>query len=142
MAKRGPKGPSKPMDDKAFEQLVSMIRIQCTAEEISGILGMSVDTLDRRIKEREIDGVSNFADLYKRHSHEGKASLRRLQWQSAQEGNVTAQIWLGKQILGQRDKHEVDNTSSDGSMSTRPLSSEELLKELKARGISPAILDE
>ena len=38
---------------------------------------------------------------------EGKASLRRMQGKSAQDGNVTAQIWLGKQMLGQRDKHEL-----------------------------------
>jgi hypothetical protein len=30
-----------------------------------------------------------------------------MQWKSAQDGNVTAQIWLGKQMLGQRDKHEL-----------------------------------
>jgi len=29
------------------------------------------------------------------------------------------QIWLGKQRLGQKDKHELDNTSSDGSMSPK-----------------------
>jgi hypothetical protein len=25
-------------------------------------------------------------------------------------------VWLGKQMLGQRDKHDLDHTSSDGSM--------------------------
>ena len=104
------------MSDKEFEHLVNLIRIQCTAEEISGVLGMSVDTLGRRIKEREIEGVENFADLYKRHSDEGKASLRREQWKAAQAGNTTMLVWLGKQMLGQRDKVESDFTSSDGSM--------------------------
>lgn len=105
--KTGPKGPSKPMTDKEFEQLISMIRIACTAEEISSVLGMCEDTLNTRIVERQIDGVRNFSELYKKHSGEGKASLRRAQWKSAQDGNVTAQIWLGKQMLGQRDKHEM-----------------------------------
>ena len=116
MAKTGPKGPSKPLPDKEFEQLLGMIRIQCTAEEICNILDMSEDTLGRRIAEREIDGVKNFADLYKRHQSEGKASLRRDQWKSSSNGNVSMQIWLGKQVLGQRDKMENDHTSSDGSM--------------------------
>lgn len=116
MAKTGPKGPMKPMSDKEFEQLINMIRIQCTAEEIADVFGMSEDTLGRRIAERNIEGVKNFADLYKKHSGEGKASLRREQWKLAQAGNPTMLVWLGKQMLGQRDKHEVDNTSSDGSM--------------------------
>jgi hypothetical protein len=33
----------------------------------------------------------------------GKATLRRWQWKSAQNGNVTMQIWLGKQLLKQSD---------------------------------------
>ena len=86
MGKRGPKGPSKPMTDREFDQLVNMIRIQCTAKEICDVLCMSEDTLGRRIAEREIEGVKNFADLYKKHQGEGKASLRRAQWKAAQDG--------------------------------------------------------
>lgn len=115
MAKRGPKGPSKPMTDKEFEQLVNMIRIQCTAQEICEVLGMSEDTLGRRIAERQIEGVKNFADLYKKHQGEGKASLRRAQWKAAQDGNPTMLVWLGKQVLGQKDK--MDHSSTDGTMS-------------------------
>jgi hypothetical protein len=107
MTKTGPKGPSKPMTDKEFEQLVNMIRVLCTAEEICGILGISEDTLGRRIEERQIEGARNFAELYKKHSGEGKASLRRAQWKAAQDGNPTMLVWLGKQMLGQRDKHEL-----------------------------------
>lgn len=117
MAKPGPKGPSKPLSDRDFDHLVNLIRIQCTAEEICNVLDMSQDTLNRRIAEREIEGVNNFADLYKKYRDEGRASLRRQQWQSANAGNVTMQIWLGKQILGQKDKHETDLTNSDGSFS-------------------------
>ena len=111
MGKRGPKAPAptKPMTDKEFDSLVQMIRIQCTCEEISGILDMSEDTLNRRLKER---GEANFAGLYKKHQHEGRASLRRDQWKSSHDGNVTMQIWLGKQNLGQRDKSDVDQKNS------------------------------
>jgi len=129
MAKTGPKGPSKPMTEKQFEQLVAMIRIQCTAIEICGILGMSEDTLGRRIAERNIEGVKNFADLYKKHSGEGKASLRRMQWKAAEAGNPTMLVWLGKNMLDQRDKVEQDHLSSDGSM-TPP-------KTVILRGVKP-----
>lgn len=112
--KTGPKGPRIQMTDKDFERLVNMIRIQCTAEEICDVMGMSQDTLVRRIKERGIEGINNFADLYKKHAGEGKASLRRMQWAAAEKGNSTMLVWLGKQWLGQRDK--IDHSSDDGSM--------------------------
>jgi hypothetical protein len=35
-----------------------------------------------------------------------KLRLRQLQWQSASKGNVTMQIFLGKNMLGQQDKIE------------------------------------
>lgn len=105
--KTGPKGPTKPMSDKEFEQLVSMIRIQCTRDEICDILNMSETTLNRRIKEQGIEGVDNFEALYKKHQGEGKASLRRAQWKAAQDGNPTMLVWLGKQMLGQKDKQEL-----------------------------------
>ena len=105
--KTGPKGPMKPMTDKEFEQLVNMIRIQCTRDEICDILGMSDTTLNRRIKEQGIEGVDNFEALYKKHQGEGKASLRRAQWKAAQDGNPTMLVWLGKQMLGQKDKQEL-----------------------------------
>ena len=119
--KTGPKGPSKPMTDKAFRQLVELIKIQCTRDEICEVLGMSDTTLTRRIAERKIEGVTNFEALYKKHQGEGKASLRREQWKAAQGGNPTMLVWLGKQVLGQKDRQEVDNTSSDGSMSMEGL---------------------
>jgi hypothetical protein len=37
---------------------------------------------------------------------EMKLRLRQLQWQSASKGNVTMQIFLGKNMLGQQDKIE------------------------------------
>ena len=33
-----------------------------------------------------------------------------MQWKSAEDGNVTMQIWLGKQVLGQAEKQEVTTT--------------------------------
>ena len=115
MGKRGPKAPAptKPLSDAEFKQLVGMIQIQCTRDEICGVFGMGEKTLNRRLKER---GEKNFDALYKKHQSEGNSSMRRMQWKSAQSGSVPMQIWLGKQVLGQRDKADVDNTSSDGTM--------------------------
>jgi len=110
--KTGPKGPTKPMDDDDFKLLLDLIQIQCTAEEICHVLGMCEDTLNTRIAERNIEGIRNFSELFKKHSVTGRSSLRRAQWKAAQDGNPTMLIWLGKQMLGQRDKQEI--TGADG----------------------------
>lgn len=134
--KRGPKGPSKPLDD--LEPVIEMIRIQCTKLEICAVLGVSEDTLTRRIREQKIEGVENFADLYEKHAKEGRSSLRRAQWKAAHDGNVTMQIWLGKQMLGQRDqiRQSVEVTGADGgpiqTVDLSKLSTEALLELSKA----------
>lgn len=101
--KRGPKGPSKELNNKDFERLKNLVRIQCTQTEICSILGMSDTTLNRRLKERKYE---NFEDFYKKHNDEGRMSLRRMQWSAAENGNSTMLVWLGKQYLGQSDKQE------------------------------------
>lgn len=101
--KTGPKGPSKPLSDSEFQQIIGMIEIACTRDEICSVLDMSDDTLNRRLKDR---GEVNFAALHKKHSGVCNSSLRRLQWEGAKKGNVTMLIWLGKQWLGQTDKVE------------------------------------
>lgn len=128
--KTGPKGPSKPMTERELTQLISMIRIHCTRDEICSILGMSDTTLNRRIAEQGIPGVENFEALYQKHSATGKASLRRMQWKSAEDGNVTAQIWLGKQMLGQTDqvKQQVELTARVETVDYTKLSTEALLE--------------
>jgi len=41
-------------------------------------------------------------------------SIRRQQYKSAEGGNVTMQIWLGKQYLNQRDRNEyIESVSSE-----------------------------
>lgn len=96
--------PGRPKLDIDLRNLPGLIRIQCTAEECAAALDCSVDTLDRAIKETH--GVG-FADFRKRYASEGRASLRRLQWNAAKAGDRTMLIWLGKQYLDQSDKSEV-----------------------------------
>lgn len=45
----------------------------------------------------------------------GKASLRRMQWKSAEDGNTTMLIWLGKNILGQTDKVQNEISGPNGA---------------------------
>lgn len=91
-------------DDNDWRQLEEMAQIHCTGEEMASILGVSFDTLERRVKEKF---NTSFADWHKRFSDGGKMCLRRKQYKKAvDDGNVPMLIWLGKQWLGQTDKIE------------------------------------
>jgi hypothetical protein len=128
MAKGDLKGGRPPFElsDEDFTRLVNMIRIQCTQEEICGVFCVTDKTLNVALKKR---GESGFSELYKKHQDEGRSSLRRAQWKAANDGNPTMLVWLGKQVLGQRDKQELDHRSSDGTM-TPP-------KTVVLRGVKP-----
>ena len=81
------------------EQVTRLAAIGCTNEEIASVVGCSHDTLVRRFKELLAEGRL-----------QGKASLRRKQFELALSGNTTMLIWLGKQVLGQADKQEILQT--------------------------------
>lgn len=104
MAKMG--RPPKPFDKASFEKLCEL---SCTKEEVAAFFSMSEDTVERKVY---AEYEETFAVVYKRFQGIGNQSLRRMQLQAAQKGNVTMLIWLGKQRLGQADKNEL--TGKDG----------------------------
>ena len=83
-----------------YPTLDSLCEIMCTGEECASILNIDYDTLDKALKR---DGNGGFTDYYKKMSSNGKASLRRVQYNKAIDGNTTMLVWLGKQHLGQLD---------------------------------------
>ena len=76
-------------------QVEKLAELQCTLREIAGFCGCDEKTLRNRFSAEIAKG-----------REAGKISLRRAQWKAALGGNVTAQIWLGKNHLGQSDKVE------------------------------------
>lgn len=92
---------ARPRKEIDFEILDKLMGIQCSAEECGLYFEVSVDTIDRRLKEEYDIG---FADYFKQKSGQGKISLRRKQYQVALSGNVPMLIFLGKNYLGQSDK--------------------------------------
>jgi len=96
--------PKKEFNKDLFEKLCF---IQCPKHEICSVLDIDNDTLDRMIKD-EYD--ETFSNAYKKYSDGGKMSLRRIQFKLA-EKNTTMAIWLGKQMLGQRDI--IENINND-----------------------------
>ena len=96
------------IDQRQFEALCS---IQCTQEEICGVLNCDEATLIKWCKETYGE---TFSKVFKQKKQGGKASLRRMQWKLAEKSAVMS-IWLGKQYLDQKEKIEAD-VSGDGML--------------------------
>tara|TARA_Y100001963_G_scaffold71667_1_gene99660 strand:- start:1981 stop:2286 length:306 start_codon:yes stop_codon:yes gene_type:complete len=77
------------------EQLQKLAKLGCTNKEMADFFGCSADLLEK-----------SYSDILLKGRAEQKMRLRQLQWKSAENGNVTMQIFLGKNILGQQDKLE------------------------------------
>ena len=77
------------------KQLQKLSKFGCTNKEMADFFGCSPDLLEKSYSEFMTKGRS-----------EMKMRLRQLQWRSSEKGNVTMQIFLGKNILGQQDKIE------------------------------------
>ena len=103
------KGHTPAKDKINKEQFENLCSLWCTLIEISEFFGVSEDTVERWCQDTYNE---TFADVYKKKNSKGKIALRRWQMKSAEDGNVTMQIWLGKQYLKQREHFpdEVDNT--------------------------------
>ena len=89
--------PRKQIDWAAVERLAM---IQCTQQEIASFIGVDINTLRQH---------SEFLTIYNKGQDAGKMSLRRKQWAALERGKTTMLIWLGKQYLGQRDRHDVEH---------------------------------
>ena len=98
--------PKIKIDFKKVQLLAGMF---CTGEEIASVLDVDYDTLNSRILEKF--GVP-FSEYIKKYNENGKASLRRMQYKVASEGNSTMLIWLGKQFLGQTDKQDLKHSGN------------------------------
>ena len=84
----------RPKLDIDAEQVTRLARLHCTMQEMADFFGCHRDTLH-----------NNFSAEITKGRAEGNISLRRKQWQMAVEkGNVVMLIWLGKQMLGQRNE--------------------------------------
>ncbi len=96
-----------------WELVSKLAQLQCTEEEIAFVCKCSRQTLYNHAIRTQ---GCTFVDYLEQHRHGGKASLRRMQFESAQKGNITMQIWLGKQYLGQTDKQELAGIGDKGEI--------------------------
>lgn len=104
--------PKKEIDKDQFEKLCYL---QCTLTEIASFFNCSEDTIEnwcKRTYTNEDDQPMTFSEVYKIHSAGGKISLRRWQFKLA-EHNTSMAIWLGKQLLGQKDNMDMSVAVGD-----------------------------
>jgi hypothetical protein len=83
----------RPKVDIDEMQVEEMAAIGCTVAEIAGVVGCSPRTVERRAAAPMARGRARL-----------NVSLRRKQVEMAMSGSASMLIWLGKQLLGQRDK--------------------------------------
>lgn len=104
MAKMG--RPQIQIDKSDFEKLCVL---QCTKADIANWFECSEDTIEKWCKRTYGE---TFTAVFAQKREKGKVSLRRMQWKSAEAGNVTMQIFLGKQYLGQKDQQGIEIAQS------------------------------
>ena len=110
-------------------ELEKLAALQCTDEELASWFGVSPTTIARRRRSPE------FADAIYRGRARGRISVRRAQMKLLASGNPTMAVWLGRQLLGQRDVITTEHTGSGGEaiqLALRPdlsqLTDEELVQ--------------
>ncbi|MBI3696539.1 MAG: hypothetical protein HY238_17075 [Acidobacteria bacterium] len=107
-----PGGPRNGAGRKAVHidliQLEKLFGLQCADEELAAWFGLSPSTIARRRRHAE------FAEAIERGRARGRISVRRAQMKLLASGNPTIAVWLGRQLLGQRDVITTEHTGSGG----------------------------
>jgi hypothetical protein len=85
-----------------LEGITTLSALNCTKREVAAFFGVSESTVEHRFTSEP-----DLKAAWEKGCATGKLSLRRKQTELANAGNVTMLIWLGKQLLGQRDKTEL-----------------------------------
>ena len=112
-------------------ELEGLGRLQCTNAELGAYFGLTErQIIKRRAADSELD------EAIKRGANQGKISIRRKQYEAALAGDRTMLVWLGKNVLGQRDSGLDINVSgglSFDSEEIRPLLDQKLEDFVRAR---------
>lgn len=90
-----------------LEGITALAGLNCTLQEVAAFFGVSESTVEHRFTTEP-----DLRAAWEKGRASGKLSLRRKQTEMANAGNVTMLIWLGKQLLGQKDKVEHSGDAS------------------------------
>jgi len=86
-----------------WKDMASLIQAGCTLEECAAYAGVHPDTLRDHCKK---DNDLPFREFKQQNKATGKALLRQKQYAKAMKGDNTMMVWLGKNMLDQRDKSD------------------------------------
>ena len=86
-----------------------------TQEEMASWFDVCLSTIEKYMTQKDPENVTEFLRVYKKAAAKATTSLRRVQMSRALKGDNTLLIWLGKQVLGQKDKSDI---TSDGEKVT------------------------
>ncbi|OED34696.1 hypothetical protein AB832_06905 [Flavobacteriaceae bacterium (ex Bugula neritina AB1)] len=86
--------------------------------QVASMLGVHPETLYDRCKEKF---KTDFSDYSRQKKEKGNLNLLTKQYDLAIEGDRGMLIWLGKQRLGQKDKHDHDHTTNGKDMGVAPI---------------------
>lgn len=115
--------PPKTWTDADVRQFKQLCGIMCTRAEVCEIMDIDPKTLNKLI-DTNLRGEPwrenrrtrlTFEEAFKHYSAQGRASIRRKQFEVAMDGDRQMLMWLGKQYLGQRE----DPAKRDATPSTR-----------------------
>jgi len=84
-----------------LDKVKKLASLGCTHAEIASFFD---------VPEAILHGIPEYKECFNIGKGQGKVSLRRSQWEAATKGNVSMLIWLGKQILGQKENPEEEKT--------------------------------
>jgi hypothetical protein len=89
-------------------ELEKLCSLQCTNEEIAAWFSCSVRSIETYSKKPEI------AEVMARGRAKGRISVRRAQMKLLEKGSAAMGVWLGKQLLEQRDVMPIELTGANG----------------------------
>lgn len=108
-----------------LEEVERLAALNCTYEEIAAFFDVSKKAVEHRWETDE-----RFRELIERGRAKGRISVRRAQIRMMQAGNATMAIWLGKQLLGQRDVIDTNINATQNiqhSIDLKALTTDELI---------------
>ena len=116
----------RPRIDINLDELERLSALNCTMPELAAFFKIPLRTLEDRFT-----NDPKVRESIERGREVGKLSVRRKQIQIMNDTNsVPMAIWLGKQLLGQRDKHDVvTEDRTDSTLNDAVTIIEELLKD-------------
>lgn len=101
-----------------LEALEKLCSLHCTQPDIAAFFGCTLNAVEKRVISKttyDYNGQKlTFREIMELGYGKGRVSLRRRQFELADRGNPTMLIWLGKQILGQRDHQEIEHLAPGG----------------------------